>query len=166
MIVVLAAAAAALFGCGTYLLLQRELTRIVLGLALLTHGANLFILLSAGERGRPAFTGGGRTGNVLDPLPQAFILTAIVITFGVTTFLLGLSYRSWVLTRDDEVQDDIEDRRVAARSHPTEEEIDFAAVEAERQAREKEIATDDKAAGVEAGIAHAGPDGDVEELST
>jgi len=140
MIIVLAATASVLFGCGTYLLLQRELTRIVLGLALLAHGANLLILLSAGERGRPAFVGGGRAGDVLDPLPQAFVLTAIVITFGVTTFLLGLSYRSWVLTHDDEVQNDVEDRRVAARRLPTEEEVDFAAVEADRHAREAELA--------------------------
>ena len=138
MIVVLAAAAAVLFGCGTYLLLQRELTRVILGLALLAHGANLFILLGAGERGAPAFVGNDPEA-ILDPLPQAFVLTAIVITFGVTTFLLGLAYRSWVLTRDDEVQDDIEDRRVAARRRPTEEEVDFAEVEAERLAREREL---------------------------
>ncbi|WP_436794857.1 sodium:proton antiporter [Actinospongicola halichondriae] len=131
MTVVLAAAASVLFGCGTYLLLQRELTRIILGLALLAHGANLFILLGAGPPGRPAFISADG-GPYLDPLPQAFVLTAIVITFGVTTFLLGLAYRSWALTNDDEVQDDVEDRRVAARTRPTEEEVDFAAVEAER----------------------------------
>lgn len=142
MTVVLAAAAATLFGCGTYLLLQRELTRIVIGLALLAHGANLFILLAANGRGRPTFVGG--EGEQLDPLPQAFVLTAIVITFGVTTFLLGLAYRSWVLTRDDEVQDDVEDRRVAARTRPTEEEIDLAAVEAAREARELAEAQDDE----------------------
>lgn len=130
MSVSLAAAAAVLFGSGTYLLLQRELTRIVLGLALLAHGANLFILLAAGGRGDPTFVGSASEG-LLDPLPQAFILTAIVITFGVTTFLLGLAYRSWVLTEDDEVQDDLEDRRVARRRAPTEEERDLAAVEAE-----------------------------------
>ncbi len=131
MTVVLAAAASTLFGCGTYLLLQRELTRIVLGLALLAHGANLFILLGAGAPGRPAFIDSDG-GPYLDPLPQAFVLTAIVITFGVTTFLLGLAYRSWALTFDDEVQDDVEDRRVAARTRPTEEEVDFALAEAER----------------------------------
>lgn len=139
MTIVLAAAAAVLFGCGTYLLLQRELTRIVLGLALLAHGANLFILLGAGRRGEATFVGGGTEG-LLDPLPQAFVLTAIVITFGVTTFLLGLSYRSWVLTHDDVVQDDIEDRRVAARQSATEEEADMAAVEAAREGDESESA--------------------------
>lgn len=133
MTVVLAAAAAVLFGCGTYLLLQRELTRIVLGLALLAHGANLFILLGAGRRGRPTFVGDDRDASLLDPLPQAFVLTAIVITFGVTTFLLGLAYRSWVLTHDDVVQDDVEDRRVATLAALAEEEADLAAVEAARR---------------------------------
>ena len=116
MSIVLAAAAASLFGCGTYLLLQRQLTRILIGLALLAHGANLLIVLAAGRRGEPTFIGLGDEGGFLDPLPQAFVLTAIVITFGVTGFLLALAYRSWVLTHDDEVQDDIEDRLVARRT--------------------------------------------------
>ena len=127
MTVVLAAAAASLFGCGTYLLLQRELTRVVLGLALLAHGANVFILLGAGPRRAPTFAGGDPDEALLDPLPQAFVLTAIVITFGVTTFLLGLAYRSWVLTLDDVVQDDVEDRRIATTDRRTEEEADLAA---------------------------------------
>ena len=54
-----------------------------------------------------------RRRGTADPLPQAMVLTAIVITFGVSAFLLALAYRSWVLTGDDEVQDDVEDRRVA-----------------------------------------------------
>lgn len=126
MTVVLAAAAASLFGCGTYLLLQRELTRVLLGLALLAHGANVFILLGAGPRRAPTFVGGDPDRALLDPLPQAFVLTAIVITFGVTTFLLGLAYRSWVLTRDDVVQDDVEDRRIATTDRRSEEEHDLA----------------------------------------
>ena len=47
-----------------------------------------------------------------DPLPHAMILTAIVITFGMTAFLLAMAYRSWYLTGHDEVQDDVEDRRI------------------------------------------------------
>ncbi len=137
MTVVLAAAAAFLFAAGTYLLLQRELTRLVLGLALLAHGATLFVLLGAGAPARPTFVGDGDEG-LLDPLPQAFVLTAIVITFGVTTFLLGLAYRSWVLTRDDEVRDDLEDRRVADRPDPARVEHDFAAVAAEQDAEQQE----------------------------
>ena len=139
MTVVLAAAAAVLFGAGTYLLLQRELTRIVLGLALLAHGANVFILLGAGRPADPAFVGSGDADEFLDPLPQAFVLTAIVITFGVTTFLLGLAYRSWVLTHDDVVQDDVEDRRIAAATAATEEERDIAEAARDRAARERAL---------------------------
>ena len=51
-----------------------------------------------------------------DPLAQAMILTAIVITLGMTAFLLAMAYRSWVLTGHDEVQDDIEDRRIMLRA--------------------------------------------------
>jgi multicomponent Na+:H+ antiporter subunit C len=119
--VVLAAAAAGLFGCGTFLLLQRQLTRVLVGLALLSHGANLLIVLAAGRRGRPTFVGEDEPAALLDPLPQAFVLTAIVITFGVTSFLLALAYRSWLLTGDDEVQDDVEDLLVATRWSASEE---------------------------------------------
>ena len=48
-----------------------------------------------------------------DPLPQALILTSIVISFAVTAFMLGIIYRTWVLARQDEIQDDVEDIRVA-----------------------------------------------------
>jgi multicomponent Na+:H+ antiporter subunit C len=108
----LAAAAAALFGVGTYLLLQRKLSRIIIGLGLLTHGANI-LLITAGSRGKPPIVGEGDPEGFADPLPQALALTAIVITFGVTALLLALAYRSWLLTQDDEVQDDLGDRAVA-----------------------------------------------------
>ncbi len=54
-----------------------------------------------------------------DPLPQALALTAIVITFALTTFLLALGYRSYVLVGHDEVQDDVEDRRIARQKTPS-----------------------------------------------
>lgn len=101
-----------LYAAGTYLLLQRTLTRIVLGLALLGHGANL-VLLASGEPGRAPIVGNGPPESFADPLPQALALTAIVITFGVSAFLLALAYRSWQLRHDDEVEDDLEDRRIA-----------------------------------------------------
>lgn len=108
----LAAAAAALFGIGTYLLLQRKLSRIIIGLGLMTHGANL-LLITSGRRGHPPLIGTGDPSTFSDPLPEALVLTAIVITFGVTTLLLALAYRSWLLTDDDEVQDDVGDRAIA-----------------------------------------------------
>ena len=112
MTVMLAATAAALFGIGTYLLLQRKLSRIIIGLGLLTHGANI-LLITAGRRGAPPLIGSGDGRDFADPLPQALALTAIVITFGVTTLLLALAYRSWLLTDDDEVEDDVGDRAIA-----------------------------------------------------
>jgi multicomponent Na+:H+ antiporter subunit C len=108
----LAAAAAVLFGTGTYLLLQRKLSRIIIGLGLLTHGANL-LLITSGRRGAPPIIGDSPTADLADPVPQALALTAIVITFGVTMLLLALAYRSWQLTSDDEVQDDVGDRATA-----------------------------------------------------
>jgi multicomponent Na+:H+ antiporter subunit C len=117
----LAGVAAALFGIGSYLLLQRTLTRVIIGLGLLTHGANI-LLITAGRRGRPALVGRGDPAMFADPLPQGLALTAIVITFGVTSLLLALAYRSWLLTSDDEVQDDVLDRAVA-RQDPVEEEV-------------------------------------------
>jgi multicomponent Na+:H+ antiporter subunit C len=109
----LATLAAALFAIGTYLVLQRKLSRIIIGLGLLTHGANV-LLITAGRRGHPPLIGSGDRAQFADPLPQALALTAIVITFGVTTLLLALAYRSWLLTADDEVRDDVGDRAVAS----------------------------------------------------
>ena len=106
-----------LYAVGTYLLLQRTLTRVVLGLGLMSHGANLLLLAAGGSAGAVPFVGrtdGGAGAGTADPLPQAMVLTAIVITFGVTAFLLALAFRSWLLTGEDQVQDDVEDRRIAA----------------------------------------------------
>ena len=128
MSIALAFGAAVLFGVGTYLVLQRSLTRIIIGLSVLAHGANLMLLVAGGRAGRPpvveageaaALVGSG-AGDVADPLPQALALTAIVISFGVTAFLLTLAYRHFSLTRSDEVEDDIEDRRVARLPHTEE----------------------------------------------
>jgi multicomponent Na+:H+ antiporter subunit C len=109
---VLAVTVGGLYAVGTYLVLQRTLTRILLGLAMLGHGANL-LLLAAGGRAGDAPIVGDETSSPTDPLPQALALTAIVITFGVTAFLLALAYRSWQLRHDDLVENDPEDRRIA-----------------------------------------------------
>lgn len=115
MSVLLAATAAALFSLGTWLLLQRRLTRIVIGIGLIGHGTNILLITSGGGGGIPPVIGKGDPGDFSDPLPQALALTAIVITFGVTAFLLAMAYRSWQLTHDDVVADDLEDRLIAAR---------------------------------------------------
>jgi len=109
----LAVTAAVLFCCGTYLLLQRTLTRVILGVVLLGHGTVLLLQVSGGRAGEPPIVGSGVDGaDFVDPLPQALALTAIVITFAITAFLLALAYRSWTLTHDDRVQDDLEDHLV------------------------------------------------------
>jgi multicomponent Na+:H+ antiporter subunit C len=109
----MAGTAAGLFALGTYLLLQRKLSRIIVGLGLISHGANV-LFVNSGRRGLPPLIGQGNPADFADPLPQALVLTAIVISFGTTALLLALAYRSWLLTEDDEVADDIEDRTVAA----------------------------------------------------
>ena len=124
--VTLAATAALLVGIGTYLVLQRELSRIVIGLGVLAHAGNV-LFLSSGSPGLPPFIGSGSRRDFSDPLPEALILTAIVISFAVTIFLLALAYRSWVLTGHDEVEDDVEDRRVATGAFADEEIGDEAA---------------------------------------
>jgi multicomponent Na+:H+ antiporter subunit C len=114
MTVLLALVTAVLFGCGSWLLMQRRLSRIIIGIGLLGHGANLLLVTGGGGPGRSPIIGEG-VGDYSDPLPQALALTAIVITFGVTAFLLALGFRSWQITRDDRVEDDVEDRLVARR---------------------------------------------------
>lgn len=109
--VVLLIAVGVLFAAGTTLLLERTLTRVLLGVMLLGNGANLLVLAAA-EPGSPPIVGTADPAEMTDPLPQAMILTAIVITLGMTAFLLAVAYRSWRLSGHDEVQDDAEDRRV------------------------------------------------------
>ena len=104
----------ALYACGIYLILERSLTRVLLGLMLLANATNLLILTTGGYAGlAPLFSKDTGPAEYNDPLPQALILTSIVISFAVTAFMLGLIYRTWVLARQDEIQDDAEDRRVA-----------------------------------------------------
>ncbi len=138
MSVLLALTAAILFGLGTWLLLQRRLTRIVIGLGLIGHGTNILLLTSGGGGGIPPIVDSGDKEDFADPLPQALVLTAIVITFGVTAFLLAMAYRSWQLTHDDVVADDFEDRLIRNARRDS----DVADVEAADLERESDSAGD------------------------
>ncbi|MEO1057307.1 MAG: NADH-quinone oxidoreductase subunit K [Actinomycetota bacterium] len=113
MTVLFAFAAALLFATGTWMLLQRRLSRILIGVGLVGHGSNLLLLTSGGPGGSAPIIDTGDPADFSDPLPQALALTSIVITFGVTAFLLALGYRSWRITRDDLVENDVEDRLIA-----------------------------------------------------
>lgn len=105
-----------LVAAGVYLLLERSLTRVMLGIIMIGNGVNLLFLVAGGRAGGPPIIGQTPEDEMSDPLPQAMVLTAIVITLGISAFLVTMAYRSWQLTRHDEVQDDLEDRRVAERA--------------------------------------------------
>ncbi|WP_380159604.1 Na(+)/H(+) antiporter subunit C [Kineococcus sp. R86509] len=106
-----------LVASGVSLLLERTLTRVLIGVVLLGNGINVLYLVASGRPGRAPILGGGTTAeNMSDPLPQAMVLTAIVITLGMVAFVLALAYRSWQIDGHDEVQDDVEDRRIVRRA--------------------------------------------------
>lgn len=87
----------------TYMLLTKSLLRVVLGIVLLSHAAHLLFLTMAGlKEGSPPLLG-EEAASYADPLPQALILTAIVIGFGVTAFLLVLSYRTYKEHKTDDL---------------------------------------------------------------
>lgn len=101
---------AVLYACGVYLLLERSMTRVLLGFLLVGNATNLLIIIMAGKAGvAPIVTDGVSPQEMTDPLPEALILTAIVITFGVSAFLMALIYRSWRLAREDVLYDDADD---------------------------------------------------------
>lgn len=114
MIIVLAVIVGILFASGTFLILQRTLSRIILGMTMCSNGVNMLLLLAGGRGGAPAFADGRSGGlRLSDPMPQAMALTTIVINFAMVAFLLALAFRSATLTGVDEVEDDLEDRRIA-----------------------------------------------------
>lgn len=84
-----------LFMAATYLMLSKSLLRIIIGTGLLSHGSHLLILTMGGLKRGAAPLLGDHAKAYTDPLPQALILTAIVISFGVTSFFLVLAYRAY-----------------------------------------------------------------------
>ncbi len=100
-----------LTSCGLYLITARSLSRTVLGFSMLGHAAVLALLVAGGPGGEAPIADGANA--ISNPLPQALALTAIVISFGLTLFLLALAGRQQALTGDDLVEDDLEDRRIA-----------------------------------------------------
>ncbi|MCM3570131.1 Na(+)/H(+) antiporter subunit C [Neobacillus mesonae] len=94
-----------LFMTATYLMLSKSLLRIIIGTGLLSHGAHLLILTMGGLKRGTVPLLGEHAEHYTDPLPQALILTAIVISFGVTAFFLVLAYRSYQELGTDNVED-------------------------------------------------------------
>lgn len=97
-----------IFAIATFMLLGKELKSIVMGVFLISHGANLTIIAASGTpigKIAPVLTGGEMTGAEVDPLPQALILTAIVIGFAVQAFVLSLLVLTWRRTRTVDVDE-------------------------------------------------------------
>ena len=104
--IVLAITVGGLYAAGIYMMLRRSVVKLLIGLGLLSHAANLLIFTAGGiVRGRVPVVPRGETSPltvVADPLPQALILTAIVISFAVLAFTLVLIYRTYqTLGTDD-----------------------------------------------------------------
>ncbi|WP_278103247.1 Na(+)/H(+) antiporter subunit C [Microbacterium proteolyticum] len=131
---------AVLFACGVYAMLERSLTRVLIGFLLLGNAANLLLLIVMGQPKIAPFYDGGTTdsADMSDALPQALALTAIVITFGISAFLLALIYRSWQLGQADTVVDDAEDIAIRARTASEPED----AMDEESRSDDEDVTTD------------------------
>jgi multicomponent K+:H+ antiporter subunit C len=98
-----------LFGCGLWLMLRARTFDLVLGLTLLSYGVNLFIfIIGRWKLDAPAIVRDAQAtlANTADPLPQALVLTAIVIGFAMTALLLALALRTHAATDSDHVDGD------------------------------------------------------------
>ena len=102
-----------LYAAGLFLMLRRRLAQLVIGLSLMSHGTNILIFTSAGlTRSYPPIVAEGSVtapAVFADPVPQALILTAIVIGFGVTAFTLVLSHRVQVVSGSDDIDSIVPD---------------------------------------------------------
>jgi multicomponent Na+:H+ antiporter subunit C len=96
---VLAIVVGGLYSAGFYLILRRSIVKLLIGLTLLSNAANLLIFTAGGlTRGRAPLVPKEELRPLqpfADPLPQALILTAIVIGFGVLAFAMVLAYRAY-----------------------------------------------------------------------
>ena len=108
--------ASVLLGTGVYLLLARSIVRALVGFLLMGNGINILFLVASGPAGQVPILGEGNGDPVSDPIPQALVLTAIVITRAMTAFVLALAHRAWQLGRDDLLEDDEESARIHRRA--------------------------------------------------
>lgn len=124
---------AILYTAGVYLLLDRSLTRVLLGVLVLGNATNLLVISSGGPFGAAALVGRAPESGMSDALVQALVLTAIVITLGVAAFLLSIIHRTWTLDQEDDLTVDLEDasvrRRLARGEQTDEDELDTTGCE-------------------------------------
>jgi multicomponent Na+:H+ antiporter subunit C len=92
------------FTVSIYLFLSRSLLRVIFGSLLLSHGVHLLLMTMSGlQRGASPLLN-FEAPSYTDPLPQALVLTAIVISFGVTSLLLVLAYRTYKVYKTDDLE--------------------------------------------------------------
>ena len=104
--IVLAILVGVLYTAGVYMLLRRSILKFIIGIIFMSNATNLLVFLSAGiVPGNPAFVGGETTdySQLADPLPQALVLTAIVIGLGMVVFILALKYKFFEVTGTDDL---------------------------------------------------------------
>jgi multicomponent Na+:H+ antiporter subunit C len=104
--IVLAIVVGILYTTGVYLMLRRSILKFIIGLIFMSNATNLLVFLSAGlVPGSPVFINGKKinTEVMADPLPQALVLTAIVIGLGIVVFTLALKYKFFELTGTDDL---------------------------------------------------------------
>lgn len=90
---------------GTYLILSRSVLRVIVGTAVLSHAVHLLILTVGGLKKGDVPLLSQSEGPFTDALPQALILTAIVISFAVTAFVLVLAYRMYLTNGSDDLKE-------------------------------------------------------------
>ncbi|APT93300.1 cation:proton antiporter [Corynebacterium phocae] len=106
-----------LFAAGVYLMLDRAMTKMLIGILLIGNGANLLMLQAGGPPGSPPIAGRETEQygeQVADPLAQGMILTAIVISMAMTAFILALAYRQYCYRTADVIENDAEDKAIVA----------------------------------------------------
>ncbi|TFD30743.1 sodium:proton antiporter [Cryobacterium cryoconiti] len=138
---------AVMYAAGVYVMLERSLTRVLIGFLLVGNATNLLLFLMSGRPGTaPIVTGTASDADMADPLPQVLMLTAIVINFGITALILALIYRSWWLAQLGDEGDTLTDEHAAETLAGTEESFrsvtdDEAASQEDLDASEREQAS-------------------------
>lgn len=137
---------AVLFGAGITIMLERSLTRVLIGFLLVGNSVNILIYLMSGMPGlAPILSEGVDPDEISDPLPQAFILTAIVINLGITSFMLALIYRSWWLAQLGDEGDSVDDTEDLAEDAEEAADLIRSSAEDDRALQEVLDASDEEA---------------------
>lgn len=126
-----------MIACGVYLLLEKALLKILLGLLIIGNALNMLLLIVSGKAKNPALSDFFTVENMSDPLAQALDLTSIVLSMATGAFIIALSFRSFQNIRADYISDDAEDISVGSptRSHPVDEIIESEDVYVSEESR-------------------------------